>query len=83
VTARGLVWMGVPTDDFGGTVAFFRDVMGLETFYGGESVAVHRRHERGARSDQDPWYTGEGRGFAGALRVPVLPGVALARSPSR
>ena len=56
VTARGLVWMGVPTDDFGGTVAFFRDVMGLETFYGGESVAVHRRHERGARSHQDSWY---------------------------
>ena len=56
MTARGLVWMGVPTDDFGGTVAFFRDVMGLETFYGGESVAVHRRHERGARSHQDSWY---------------------------
>jgi predicted enzyme related to lactoylglutathione lyase len=43
VTARGLVWMGVPTDDFGGTVAFFRDVMGLETFYGGESVEARRR----------------------------------------
>ena len=56
VTARGLVWMGVPTADFGGTVAFFRDVMGLETFYGAESVAVHRRHERGARSHQDSWY---------------------------
>ena len=27
---KGLIWMGVPTDDFVGTVAFFRDVMGLE-----------------------------------------------------
>jgi predicted enzyme related to lactoylglutathione lyase len=30
VQAKGLVWMGVPTHDLGGTVAFFRDVMGLE-----------------------------------------------------
>lgn len=28
--ASGLVWMGMPTDDFAGNVAFLRDVMGLK-----------------------------------------------------
>jgi len=27
--ALGLAWLGVPTDDFEGTVSFFRDVLGL------------------------------------------------------
>jgi predicted enzyme related to lactoylglutathione lyase len=27
--ALGLAWLGVPTNDFEGTVAFFRDVLGL------------------------------------------------------
>lgn len=40
--AKGLVWMGVPTDDFEGTVDFFRDVMGLEEEMREEDFAVLR-----------------------------------------
>jgi predicted enzyme related to lactoylglutathione lyase len=29
VNAISLAWLGVPTDDFEGTVAFFRDVLEL------------------------------------------------------
>ena len=39
---KGLVWMGVPTDDFEGTVAFFRDVMDLEEEMRDEDFAVLR-----------------------------------------
>ena len=39
---KGLVWMGVPTDDFEGTVAFFRDVMDLEEEMREEDFAVLR-----------------------------------------
>ncbi len=40
--ALKLVWMGVPTDDFEGSVAFFRDVMGLEVQHLEEDFAVLR-----------------------------------------
>lgn len=42
IKANGLIWMGVPTDDFGGTVAFFRDVMGLEEESREEDFAILR-----------------------------------------
>jgi predicted enzyme related to lactoylglutathione lyase len=51
VKAKGLVWMGIPTEDFEGAVAFFHDVLGMvvelrETDFavlrlpGGETVEV-------------------------------------------
>lgn len=70
VKARGLVWMGVPTDDFAGTVAFFRGVMGLKEersegefavlrLPGGESVEVFGPSFR----DQEQFATGPVVGF--------------------
>ncbi len=64
------VWMGVPTDDFGGTVAFFRDVMGLKEeiregdfailrLPGGEAVEVFGPSLR----DQEQFATGPVVGF--------------------
>jgi hypothetical protein len=70
VEAKGLVWIGVPTDDFGGTVAFFRDVMGLEEesrdvdfailrLPGGEAVEVFSPSFRG----EEQFSTGQVVGF--------------------
>jgi catechol 2,3-dioxygenase-like lactoylglutathione lyase family enzyme len=70
VEAKGLVWIGVPTDDFGGTVAFLRDVMGLEEesrdvdfailrLPGGEAVEVFSPSFRG----EEQFSTGQVVGF--------------------
>lgn len=40
MSAKGLVWIRVPTDDFEGTVAFFRDVLGIEEERGEGDVAI-------------------------------------------
>jgi predicted enzyme related to lactoylglutathione lyase len=40
MSAKGLVWIGVPTEDFEGTVAFFRDVSGIEEETGEGDVAI-------------------------------------------
>lgn len=68
--ALGLVWMGIPTERFEPTVAFFRDVMGLEEerlegdfailrLPGGEAVEVFGPSHAG----QDQFATGPIVGF--------------------
>lgn len=40
--ALGLAWLGIPTDDFEGTVAFLRDVLGLTVEREDEDFAILR-----------------------------------------